>query len=249
MTSQPHGELGYEIDLKMSLKCVKPSPDGKHVACGDATGRVAIYNTETSEEINQFQAHEQEVVCLDYSPFLDPECNYILASGSRDRHTHMYSSENGYIDINTLEGHSSSIVSVKFAFDPEETNEAKRLKLITSGADKAIIYRKVEDYETVSTYHKEVFKNNKVVAMDVKENRLICGHDKMVTVTNISQKLRTYEKKVEKIKPTGSQDFTQVCLDASNTFLVSSSTDRYFTIQDMISGALVTKGTCGELTT
>lgn len=162
-----------DIDLRMQLKCIKPSPDGKHIACGDATGHVRVYDIETSEELSQFQAHDQEVVCLDYSPFVDKDGNYILASGSRDRLIHIYSSGSGYQDINNLEGHSSSIVSVKFAFDPDEKDESKRLKLITCGADKATIFRKVEEPTNITTYHKEVTKNNKVVSMEIKGNKLV----------------------------------------------------------------------------
>ena len=191
---QKKSDKDIEMEFKMQLKCLKPSPDGWHVACGDLTGRVAIYDLENSELINQFQAHEQEVACLDYSPFVDQRGDYILVSGSRDRHTHIYSSDGGYIDINTLEGHSSSIVSAKFAFDIDEKEENKRLKLITSGADKAIVFRKIEEYDIITTYHKEVLKNNKVVSMDVSGNKLVCGHDKMVSVTYIPTHTRIYEK-------------------------------------------------------
>lgn len=234
----------------MQLKCLKPSPDGRHIACGDVTGRVAIYDTESSDEINQFQAHEQEVVSLDYCPFVNDNGAYILASGSRDRHTHFYSSDNSYEYIDTLEGHSSSIVKIRFAFDKSEPDESKRLKLITAGADKTILFRKVENYKDISIFHKEVLKNNKIASMDVQNNKLVCGHDKMVTVTHIPSRTRVYEKKAEKLRGSGTQDtYTHVALDQSETFLITSSTDKHFSLQDMLSGSIVFKGTCGDTTT
>jgi mitogen-activated protein kinase binding protein 1 len=133
-----------DLEGSMQLRSLKSSPDGKHIACGDFAGNIKIYDWESSENISSFKAHEQEVVCLDYSPFLDEKEDYMLVSGSRDRLIHIYSGREEYKNVNTLEGHSSSILSVKYAFDPEETDEAKRLKLLSWGWDKTIIYRGVE---------------------------------------------------------------------------------------------------------
>ena len=57
------------------------------------------------------------------------------------------------------------------------------------------------------------------------------------------------KNKPEKIKSTGPQDFHKVLMDRSETFLISASSDKFFTIQDMISNTLITRGTCGEITT
>lgn len=70
-----------------------------------------------------------------------------------------------------------------------------------------------------------------------------------MTVTDIASHARIFEKKPDRIKSTGSQDFIKVLLDQTETFLISSSTDKFFSVQDMLSGMLVTKGTCGETTT
>lgn len=225
-------QLNDNTDPNLQLRCIKASPDGKHIACGDMTGRVLIYDTENSEEISSFKAHDHEVVCLTYSPFTDEDDNYVLATGSRDRLIHIFSSEEGYHDVNSLEGHSSSIIALKFAFDPDETEESKRLKLLSCGADKTIIYRSVEDPTNIQIYHKEVIKNNKFASMDVQGRHVVAGLDKLVTVTDIATHTKTYEKKPEKIKSTGSQDFVKVLLDRSETFLISASTDKFFTVQD-----------------
>lgn len=67
-----------------------------------------------------------------------------------------------------------------------------------------------------------------------------------ITVSSLSNFGKIFEKKPEKIKTTGSQDFVKVLLDRSGTFLISASSDKYFTIQDMLSNTLVTKGTVGD---
>ena len=77
--------------------------------------------------------------------------------------------------------------------EDEEQEEAKRLKLLTWGADKTIIYRNIESPEIISIYHKEVPKN-KIVAMEAQGTKVLTGHDKLVSVTD----LRTYAKLYEK---------------------------------------------------
>lgn len=238
-----------ENNFKLQLRCLKSSPDGKHIACGDMAGQIIIYDTETCEEVAHFKAHDHEVACIDYSPFLDENGDYVMATGSRDRIIHVFTSKNGYEDVNHLEGHSSSIVSVKFSYDPDELDENKRLKLLTCGADKTIIYRSVKDPETIEILHKDVIKNNRFASMEVHGNKLVAGLDKLVTITNITTRTKMYEKKPDKIKPTGSQDFVRVLLDRSETFLISASTDKFFTVQDILSGTMVTKGSFGELIT
>lgn len=108
------------------------------------------------------------MVCLDYLPFISNKHHFILASGSWDRMIHLYSSKQNYADFNHLEDHTSSIVAIKFGFDPKEKDPSKRLKVISSGADKTIIYWNFdEESKDIQLYHKEVFKNNKIVSMDV----------------------------------------------------------------------------------
>jgi len=53
---------------------------------------------------------------------------------------HFYSQNTNYMDFNHLEDHTSSIVAIKFGFDPKEKDPSKRLKVISSGADKTLIY-------------------------------------------------------------------------------------------------------------
>lgn len=110
---------------------------------------------------------------------------------------HFFSSKQNYSDFNHLEDHTSSIVAIKFGFDPKEKEQSKWLKVISSGADKAIIYRNFDE-DSINVYHKEVFKNNKIVAMDVVDTKVVAGHDKLITVTDFANKAWVFEKKPEK---------------------------------------------------
>ena len=52
-------------------------------------------------------------------------------------------SDEDYELVNSIEDHTSSIISIKFGFDPEEKNAEKQLKLISAGADKTLIVRSI----------------------------------------------------------------------------------------------------------
>ena len=181
-------------DETHELKCLMPSPDSSMIACGDGEGNVYVYDIENSEIISDLKCHDQEVTSIDYSPFLDENDDYILASASRDRMIHIYSSGIENNAVNTLEGHSSSIQDLKFAFDPEETDPSKRLKLLSWGADRTIIYRGVESPKSINIYHKEVIKNNKFSSMNVHGDKVVVGLDKLTTVNNINTYDKLYEK-------------------------------------------------------
>lgn len=129
-------------DMEQVLRCIRCSPDWKHIASGDWTGNIRIHDLNTFEEIQCIQAHENEVVCLDYSPSIEyvppkkdtPQVKYLLASGSRDRLTQIFDiNDNTYENITILDDHSSTITSLKFA---EERAQSKKIKLISGGADK-----------------------------------------------------------------------------------------------------------------
>ena len=109
------------------------------------------------------EAHENEVVSIDYSPYPMPDGGYLLASGSRDRLIHVY--DQTYSEPTIKEDHSSSIVSVRFAFDEREKKGGT--KLVSCGADKVIVVRHVAgSRHAISTQHKEALKSGKLVSMD-----------------------------------------------------------------------------------
>ena len=58
-------------ELEHPVRCIRCSPDFKHIANGEWTGNIRIHDLQTFEEIQCIQAHDGEVVCLDYSPYID----------------------------------------------------------------------------------------------------------------------------------------------------------------------------------
>ena len=133
------------------------------------------------------QAHDSEVVCLDYSPLAE-DGRFWLASGSRDRLTQIYECEHSeeyqtvsqYRNVAILDDHSSTITSIRFT--EEKGAPKKRLKLVSSGADKQIVMRTITpgnetEQFTAVLAGKEQCKS-KVFSLDVACGHTVTGHDK-----------------------------------------------------------------------
>jgi WD40 repeat protein len=121
---------------KTGARCVKISPQGRHLASGDRNGNIKIYDMITLESICVIEAHDGEVLCLQYS---QPEAaRLLLASSSRDRLIHIFdASKHTYDLMQTLDDHSAAITAVRFFYNQFE----KQLYVISCGSDKSIMIR------------------------------------------------------------------------------------------------------------
>ena len=95
-------------------------------------GKLRIYEIdETYELTHEFQAHDNEIVSLDYSPLPLFSYGHLLASGSRDRFIHVYDEED-YSAILTKGHLNAAVVDVRFSESDGQT------KLFSSGADNSL---------------------------------------------------------------------------------------------------------------
>ncbi|XP_066875110.1 WD repeat-containing protein 62 isoform X4 [Kogia breviceps] len=139
-------ENGMPVDMKAGVRVMQVSPDGQHLASGDRSGNLRIHELHFMDELVKVEAHDAEVLCLEYSK---PETGLtLLASASRDRLIHVLNVEKNYNLEQTLDDHSSSITAIKFA-DPRclLTNGklplwAKRLLGDDDAADSSAFYAK-----------------------------------------------------------------------------------------------------------
>ena len=85
------------------------------------------------DQVQEVEAHDSEVLCLE---FTRPETGVrLLASASRDRLIHVFDMNQKYGLVQTLDDHSSAITAVHFA------EQDGQLHMLSCGADKSILFR------------------------------------------------------------------------------------------------------------
>jgi len=56
-------------EMTDAIRCVKLSPDGRSLVCGDWVGNIRIYDLTNAANIRQqkfIEAHDMEVICLSF---------------------------------------------------------------------------------------------------------------------------------------------------------------------------------------
>ncbi|XP_033852425.2 WD repeat-containing protein 62-like isoform X1 [Acipenser ruthenus] len=220
-------------DLKAGIRVLAVSPDGQHLASGDRSGNLRIYDLQFLDELMNVEAHDSEVLCLEYSK---PETGMsLLATASRDRLIHVLNVDKQYGLEQTLDDHSASITAVKF------TGDGSRVRMISCGADKSIYFRTAEKSAggiNFSRTHHVVGKTT-LYDMDIDATR------KYAAIGCQDRNIRIYDidsgKQNKCFKGSQSEDGTllKVQMDRSGMFLATSSSDKNISIFDFYTGECV----------
>jgi WD40 repeat protein len=200
---------------------------------------------------NGFNAHEAEVLTMNYSPYyhgtptddngegIQDENLVLLATAGRDRLIHIFDAteaksasekEERYSHLNTLDSHSSSVTVVKFSLDGKS--------LISCGGDKTMVLHSVVNKNV--TRKKSIQTPNGTIngiTLDIATNKyaVSTGQDKRVNVWNLAsgKLLRSY-------RPTGMGGEMYKCsMDPSGTFVATCSFDKVIRVFDFFSGEIV----------
>ncbi|KAM3853923.1 mitogen-activated protein kinase-binding protein 1 isoform 2-T2 [Vipera latastei] len=221
------------IDTKVGIRTVCVSPTGEHLASGDRIGTLRIYELKPLREMLKVEAHDSEILCLEYSR---PETGLkLLASASRDRLIHVLDAEKDYSLQQTLDEHSSSITAVKFA-----ANDGK-VRMISCGADKSIYFRtaqKTNDGVRFTRTH-HVVRKTTLYDMDVDPNwkyAAIGCQDRNIRIFNISS---GKQKKLYKGSQSEDGTLIKVQMDPSGLYIATSCSDKNLSIFDFYSGECV----------
>lgn len=94
-TGSPNDKQSQEsssYDGRNGVRSIRISPDGKHLASGDRSGNIRVHDTATMQELLIVEAHDAEVLCLEYTG-ADSE-HKLMASASRDRLIHVFDVNN-----------------------------------------------------------------------------------------------------------------------------------------------------------
>ncbi|CAJ1074945.1 LOW QUALITY PROTEIN: mitogen-activated protein kinase-binding protein 1-like [Xyrichtys novacula] len=225
---------GQQTDQnRTGIRTLRVSPDGLHLASGDRMGVLRIHEVETMEEILNVQAHDSEILCLEFSR---PDTGLqLLATAGRDRLIHVLDSGRDYSLVQTLDEHSSSITAVRFA-----ANQGK-VRLISCGADKSVYFRTAqqgeEGLEFTRTHH--VVRKTTLYDMDVEPNRKYTAvgcQDRSIRVFNISN---GKQKRVFKGAQGEDGTLIKVQIDPSGLYIATSCSDKNISIFDFYSGECV----------
>ncbi|XP_070080226.1 WD repeat-containing protein 62 isoform X20 [Equus przewalskii] len=227
-------ENGTPLDVKAGVRVMQVSPDGQHLASGDRSGNLRIHELHFMDELVKVEAHDAEVLCLEYSK---PETGLtLLASASRDRLIHVLNVEKNYNLEQTLDDHSSSITAIKFA-------GTRDIQMISCGADKSIYFRSAQQASDglhfVRTHH--VAEKTTLYDMDIDITQ------KYVAVACQDRNVRVYntvngkQKKCYKGSQGDEGSLLKVHVDPSGTFLATSCSDKSISVIDFYSGECIAK--------
>ncbi|XP_063040492.1 mitogen-activated protein kinase-binding protein 1 isoform X2 [Engraulis encrasicolus] len=218
---------------RTGIRTMCVSPDGQHLASGDRNGTLRIHELECMEEIMNVQAHDSEILCLEYSK---PETGFkLLATASRDRLIHVLDAEREYGLVQTLDEHSSSITAVRFA-----ANDGK-VRMISCGADKSIYFRTAQktDEGTVFTRTHHIVRKTTLYDMDIDPTRKYAAigcQDRSIRIFNISN---GKQKKLYKGSQGEDGTLLKVQTDPSGMYVATSCSDKNISIFDFYSGECV----------
>ncbi|XP_030670115.1 mitogen-activated protein kinase-binding protein 1 isoform X3 [Nomascus leucogenys] len=221
------------MDPRVGIRSVCVSPNGQHLASGDRMGTLRVHELQSLSEMLKVEAHDSEILCLEYSK---PDTGLkLLASASRDRLIHVLDAGREYSLQQTLDEHSSSITAVKFAASDGQ------VRMISCGADKSIYFRTAQKsgdgVQFTRTHH--VVRKTTLYDMDVEPSwkyTAIGCQDRNIRVFNISS-----GKQKKLFKGSQGEDGTliKVQTDPSGIYIATSCSDKNLSIFDFSSGECV----------
>ncbi|XP_055635458.1 uncharacterized protein LOC129775144 isoform X2 [Toxorhynchites rutilus septentrionalis] len=218
-------EKNSSYDGRNGVRCIKIDPDNSQLATGDRSGNIRIYNLSNLKLITTIEAHDSEVLCLEYTN--EKIERKLLASASRDRLIHIFDCKAGYRILQTLDDHSSSITSVRFI------GTGKQFQMVSCGADKSIIFRNFQN--NVFLRGNNCSGKNTLYDMEVDSNY------KHILTACQDRNIRVYStqnaKHTKTFKGSHSDDgsLIKVSLDLSGIYIATSCTDKTLSVYDYYS--------------
>ncbi|XP_060908400.1 mitogen-activated protein kinase-binding protein 1-like [Labrus mixtus] len=224
---------GQTAESRAGIKTICVSPDGKQLASGDRNGMLRVYDLSSMNEVLKVEAHDAEILCLEYSK---PETGLkLLATASRDRLIHVLDAEDDYSLVQTLDEHSSSITAVRFA-----ANDNK-VRMISCGADKSIYFRTAHKTDRGTEFRCSHHNVRKTTLYDMgvdptcKYAAVAC-QDRCIRILNISS---GKQKKFYKGSLSEDGSLLKVQLDPSGQYVATSCSDKNISIFDFFTGECV----------
>ncbi|XP_057678676.1 mitogen-activated protein kinase-binding protein 1-like isoform X1 [Corythoichthys intestinalis] len=225
---------GQQVESRTGIRTICVSPDGKHLASGDRNGMLRVHNLSSMEEILKVEAHDAEILCLEYS---EPQTGFqLLATASRDRLIHVLDAASDYSLVQTLDEHSSSITAVRFAAASDG-----KVRLISCGADKSIYFRTAHASEGRTEFrccHHTVRKTTLYdMGVDPCSKHAAVGcQDRCIRIFNVNN---GKQKKLFKGSLSDDGSLLKVQIDPSGQYVAASCSNKNISIFDFSTGECV----------
>ncbi|KAM4712862.1 mitogen-activated protein kinase-binding protein 1-like isoform 2-T2 [Anableps anableps] len=220
-------------EIRAGIRTICVSPDGKHLASGDRNGMLRVHDLTSMEEILKVEAHDAEILCLEYSK---PETGLkLLATASRDRLIHVLDADDSYSLVQTLDEHSSSITAVRFA-----ANDNK-VRMISCGADKSIYFRTAHKTDRGTEFRRSHHTVRKTTLYDMSVDATckyaaVGCQDRFIRIFNISS---GKQRKLYKGSLSEDGSLLRVQIDPSGQYVATSCSDKNISIFDFYTGECV----------
>ena len=179
------------------------------------------------------EAHDGEMLCIEYADPQKTNGRVLLASGGRDRLIHLYDAENHYCHLTTVEDHSSSINSIKFI------PTSNGFEMFTCATDKLVVIRRISFDPNSSSGI--ILERVNQISSPSGLNYFTTSPDGNLIAACQDRHLRTYtiNGKVNKqVKGTLCEEgtLTKLALDPSGTYAATVCSDRYVYVIDVATG-------------
>jgi WD40 repeat protein len=240
-----------ETDEEGCIKCIRCSPDERFIASGDVTGNLRVHDIDTLQEVVNLQAHDSDILCLDYTGKEPAESRsekvskLYLATGSRDRLIHIFDADHDYNIVTTIEDHSSSVNDLTFVRMNGDN------KLISCSSDKSFIFRSMkESYNEVrmERYAQVLKLRVHSISPHPIHNTIVTGEEKAVRLYELTsgKVQRTIDENMD--KPISVNNL-KVAMDSSGYVIASAGNDKFVRLIDYNSGKVLDKINVGEICT
>ncbi|XP_017130185.1 mitogen-activated protein kinase-binding protein 1 isoform X10 [Drosophila elegans] len=212
-------------DGRNGVRCIKISPELQHLASGDRCGNIRVYSLVNLRLLTTIEAHESEVLCLEYSN--EKIERKLLASASRDRLIHVFDVAQNYLLLQTLDDHSSSITSIKFV------GAGLNFQMISCGADKSIMFRSFQG----NIFMRGTNTSGKTTLYDME----VDSNSKHILTACQDRNVRVYgtqnAKQTKTFKGSHSDEgsLIKLSLDPSGIYVATSCTDKTLAVYDYYS--------------
>ncbi|GMI12991.1 hypothetical protein TrVE_jg4264 [Triparma verrucosa] len=215
-----HCEVHPADEENASFRSVAAHPKRQDMAVGDNKGRIMIFDINSLSFNKVVNAHDSEVMSLDYSP------SGLMVSGSRDNLVHVFNSKYGR--ITTLDNHTETVNTVKFSGLGD--------KLVSCGSDKSMYISSVETSGGLTA----VSKSSSVVLANTVYD--ICPSDKFF-VSSQKSTLNVYSQggKVKRKYGGEGGDIYKLDVDRSGLVVATAGMDKWVRLFDFMSGECIGK--------